>query len=216
MKGEYITIAIQAVIAQAIAPLCRQIEELSKQAAPFVSGVHFRNKDLKEAIYNVMGVSFDKIAKDSRNRWHVLARMIYAHYCKERGENTLYIAEETNHDISTICYYLRNYYSEYKYNRDFKAASDKVKALIYDQTNRNRSQTSKGKANPQSGNTLAPKPVMLENKSREVVILQPLGNAEIDMHIGQTSVKLTAQQAMTAAKSLRELATELLSNSKHI
>ena len=214
MKGEYITIAIQAVIAQAIAPLCRQVEELSKQAAPFVSGVHFRNKDLKEAIYNVMGVSFDKIAKDSRNRWHVLARMIYAHYCKERGENTLYIAEETSHDQSTICYYLRNYNSEYKYNRDFKAASDKVKSLIYDQpqpTNKQRQHESK------DGNThISSKPVMLENKSREIVILQPLGNAEIDLYIGQTGVKLTAQQAMTAAEALRELATELLSNSKHI
>lgn len=214
MKGEYITIAIQAVITQAIAPLCREIEELSKQAAPFVSGVHFRNKDLKEAIYNVMGVSFDKIAKDSRKRWHVLARMIYAHNCKERGENTLYIAEETNHDISTICYYLRNYYSEYKYNRDFKAASDKVKTLLYENPRPQQANKQRQDEPTKREYTYKPKPVMLENKNREIVILQPLSNAEIDLHIGQTGVRLTAQQAMTAAEALRELATKLLSNSK--
>ena len=76
-----------------------------------------KHRDIKTAILTAMGVSFASISEDSRNRWHVYARMIYAHHCKKRGENTQRIAEETLHDQSTICYYLRRYDSEYKYCR---------------------------------------------------------------------------------------------------
>ena len=68
-----------------------------------------KHRDIKAAILTAMGVNFKSIAEDSRNRWHVYARMIYAHHCKKRGEHTQGIAEETSHDQSTICYYLRNY-----------------------------------------------------------------------------------------------------------
>ena len=87
-------------------------------------------RDIKTAILTAMGVSFSLIAQDSRNRWHVYARMIYAHHCKKRGENTQRIAEETLHDQSTICYYLRRYDSEYKYNKEFRAAAEKVATLL--------------------------------------------------------------------------------------
>ena len=87
-------------------------------------------RDIKTAIIAAMGVNFKTIAEDSRNRWHVYARMIYAHHCKKRGECTYRIAEETNHDKSTISYYLRNYDTEYKYNREFRAAAEKVATLL--------------------------------------------------------------------------------------
>ena len=89
-----------------------------------------KHRDIKAAILTAMGVSFKSITEDSRNRWHVYARMIYAHHCKKRGEHTQHIAEETNHDQSTICYYLRNYDTEYKYNREFRAAAEKVATLL--------------------------------------------------------------------------------------
>lgn len=89
-----------------------------------------KHRDLKAAILTAMEVHFKTIAEDSRNRWHVYARMIFAHHCKKRGENTQSIAEETNHDPSTISYYLRRYDSEYKYNREFRAAAEKVATLL--------------------------------------------------------------------------------------
>ena len=89
-----------------------------------------KRRDIKAAIITAMGVNFKTIAEDSRNRWHVYARMIYAHHCKKRGEYTHRIAEETNHDKSTISYYLRNYDTEYKYNREFRAAAEKVATLL--------------------------------------------------------------------------------------
>ena len=89
-----------------------------------------KHRDIKEAIKAVMGVPFKILAKDSRNRWHVYARMIYAHHCKKAGDNTGQIATETKHDESSIGYYLRHYESEYKYNREFRNAAEKVATLL--------------------------------------------------------------------------------------
>lgn len=89
-----------------------------------------RNTEIKKAIKAVMGVPFRIIATDSRNRWHVYARMIYAHHCKKAGEPTNEIAKETRHDTSSIGYYLRHYESEYKYNREFHKAAEKVGTLL--------------------------------------------------------------------------------------
>ena len=91
-----------------------------------------RHRDIKEAIEAAMGVPFRVIAIDSRNRWHVYARMIYAHHCKKAGDNTHQIAKETRHDFSSIGYYLRHYESEYKYNREFRNAANKVATLLSD------------------------------------------------------------------------------------
>ena len=89
-----------------------------------------QHRDIKRAIHTAMSVPFKIIAADSRERWHVFARMIYAHHCKKRGVTTQEIAEETKHDASTILYYLRHYESEYKFNREFRAAAEKVATLL--------------------------------------------------------------------------------------
>lgn len=89
-----------------------------------------RHRDIKRAILTAMSVPFKTIVADSRERWHVFARMIYAHHCKKRGVTAQEIAEETQHDTSTIHYYLRHYESEYKYNREFRAAAEKVATLL--------------------------------------------------------------------------------------
>lgn len=89
-----------------------------------------KHRDIKRAIHTAMSVPFKTIAADSRERWHVFARMIYAHHCKKRGVTTQEIAEETKHDASTIHYYLRHYESEYKFNREFRAAAEKVATLL--------------------------------------------------------------------------------------
>lgn len=89
-----------------------------------------QHRDIKRAIHTAMSVPFKIIAADSRERWHVFARMIYAHHCKKRGVTTQEIAEETKHDASSIHYYLRHYESEYKFNREFRAAAEKVATLL--------------------------------------------------------------------------------------
>lgn len=89
-----------------------------------------KHRDIKAAILTAMGVNFKSLVEDSRNRWHVYARMIYAHHCKKRGEHTQGIAEEISHDQSTVCYYLRNYEAEYKFNREFRNAAEKVATLL--------------------------------------------------------------------------------------
>ena len=88
------------------------------------------HRDIKRAILVAMAVPFKYIVNDSRGRWYVYARMIYAHHCKKRGVSTQDIAEETKHDTSTIHYYLRRYDNEYKYNREFRAAAEKVATLL--------------------------------------------------------------------------------------
>ena len=89
-----------------------------------------KHRDIKDAIQAAMGVPFRVIATDSRNRWHVYARMIYAHHCKKDGDNTQEIAAETKHDESSIGYYLRHYDNEYKYNREFRKAAEKVATML--------------------------------------------------------------------------------------
>lgn len=89
-----------------------------------------KNPEIKKAILAVMGVHFRYIAQDSRNRWHVYARMIYAHHAKKQGDNTQQIAAETNHDQSSISYYLRHYDGEYKFNVEFRKVAEKVATLL--------------------------------------------------------------------------------------
>lgn len=89
-----------------------------------------QHRDIKRAILVAMAVPFKYIVNDSRGRWYVYARMIYAHHCKKRGVSTQDIAEETKHDTSTIHYYLRRYDNEYKFNWEFRAAAEKVATLL--------------------------------------------------------------------------------------
>lgn len=89
-----------------------------------------RHHDIKTTIAAVMGVPFKIIAQDSRNRWHVYARMIYAHHARKNGDTTKVIADETHHDQSSVCYYLRHYEIEYRYNREFRNVAEKIATLL--------------------------------------------------------------------------------------
>lgn len=97
---------------------------------PVYYQVEPRHRDIKDAIESTMGVPFRVIAADSRSRWHVYARMIYARHCKKGGDSTQQIANDTNHDESSIGYYLRHYDSEYKFNREFRKAAEKVATVL--------------------------------------------------------------------------------------
>ena len=97
---------------------------------PVIYEIEPRHRDIKDAIQAAMRVPFRLLATDSRSRWHVYARMIYAHHAKKDGSTTAQIATETNHDESTIGYYLRQYDGEYKFNREFRKAAEKIATIL--------------------------------------------------------------------------------------
>lgn len=89
-----------------------------------------KHREVKETIEAAMGVPFRVITQDSRNRWHVYARMIYAHHTRKDGDTCQQIAAEIHHDESSISYYLRHYDNEYKFNREFRKAAEKVATML--------------------------------------------------------------------------------------
>lgn len=117
-EHELISEIVRAVTEE---PLIKQLREWA--TAP-------RYPEIAGVIQSVMSVPFQVIKADSRKRWHVYARMIYAYYSRARGANVVEIGKDTNHDSSTICYYLRRYAQEIKYNREFRTAVEKVEQRL--------------------------------------------------------------------------------------
>ncbi|KAA6303163.1 MAG: Chromosomal replication initiator protein DnaA [Candidatus Ordinivivax streblomastigis] len=86
--------------------------------------------ELKQAISEVMRVSFYEIAGHSRKLNIVLARFLYCHLCKNEDIKITDLAVELNKNHSTIIYYLKKYQEEYKTNKQFRIISDKVEEII--------------------------------------------------------------------------------------
>jgi hypothetical protein len=76
--------------------------------------------ELKQAISEVMGVSFYEIVNGSSKRNNVYARMIYAYFCKEAGATVTEIASEIRRNHSTVIYYLRKFEDEKNFNPKFR------------------------------------------------------------------------------------------------
>lgn len=76
--------------------------------------------EIKQAIAEVMGISFFDIVGTSRERRHVYARMIFAHYCREKGATVVRIAKEMKHNHSTVVYYVRKFKDDNQYNPEFR------------------------------------------------------------------------------------------------
>jgi hypothetical protein len=86
--------------------------------------------ELKQAISEVMGVSFYEIVNDSRERNHVYARMIYAYFCNEQDATITDIAAEMRRNHSTVIYYLRKFEDDRKFNPKFREIANKVKIAL--------------------------------------------------------------------------------------
>jgi hypothetical protein len=86
--------------------------------------------ELKQAISEVMGVSFYEIVNDSRKRNHVYARMIYAYFCNEQGAAITDIAAEKRRNQSTEIYYLRKFEDDIKINPTFREIVDGIKIAL--------------------------------------------------------------------------------------
>jgi hypothetical protein len=86
--------------------------------------------ELKQAISEVMGVSFYEIVNDSRERNHVYARMIYAYFCNEQGAAITDIAAEMRRNHSTVIYYLRKFEDDRKFNPKFREIANRIEIVL--------------------------------------------------------------------------------------
>ncbi len=86
--------------------------------------------DIKQAITDVMGVSFFDIVGESRTRRHVFARMIFAHFCRKEGATMMRIAAEMKHNHSTVVYYLRKFNDDNRFNPEFRQLAEAVESLL--------------------------------------------------------------------------------------
>ena len=71
--------------------------------------------DIKQAIADALGVSFQDIIGRKRENKYVYARMIFAQLCRKEGATVLRIAKEMSHNHATVIYYLKKYQDDYKY-----------------------------------------------------------------------------------------------------
>ena len=86
--------------------------------------------EIKQAISEVMGISFYEITSNNRNRNIVFSRMIYAYFCKKENESIINIAREMKHDHSTIIYYLRKFKDDYKFNPKFREIINRIENTL--------------------------------------------------------------------------------------
>jgi len=86
--------------------------------------------EIKQAISEVMGISFFDITGGSRKRNLVFARMIYSHFCEKKGESITSIADEMKHNHSTINYYLKKFNDDYKFNPKFREIVNRVESTL--------------------------------------------------------------------------------------
>ncbi len=86
--------------------------------------------EIKQAIAEIMGVTFPEITGRKRVRKHVYARIIFAHLCREQGATKATIAREMQHNHATIIYYLKKYNDDYRFTPEFREYANDVKKQL--------------------------------------------------------------------------------------
>jgi hypothetical protein len=86
--------------------------------------------EIKEAIAEIMGVTFHEITGRKRARKHVYARMIFAHLCREQGSTVVTIAKDMQHNHATVIYYLKKYNDDYRFTPEFRVYANDVKKQL--------------------------------------------------------------------------------------
>lgn len=124
----------------------KHVADVTGKRIFFESRVEIEGKDdkimipIKSAIHEVTGLSFEQYAKDDRKpgeRMHkcepfgFFCRMIFSVQCKKAGIDPRRINRYIPRDYTSILHYLKKYYSEYDYNKQFKELADKVNEKLY-------------------------------------------------------------------------------------
>jgi hypothetical protein len=81
---------------------------------------------IKQAVFDVTGISFSEISGASGKHDVVVARIIYAWHCMMEGAPYLYIAKEINRSYASVAKYIEKYNDEYKFNGFFRERAEKV------------------------------------------------------------------------------------------
>lgn len=76
--------------------------------------------DIKQAIADALGISFQDITGRKRENKYVYARMIFAQLCREEGTTVSRIAKEMQHNHATVVYYLKKFQDDYKFTPEFR------------------------------------------------------------------------------------------------
>lgn len=110
------------------ATLEKNFAELTKkkiiyEAAPAYS-------EIKQAITEVMGVSFADITGSCKELQLVYARKIFTQLTREAGLTVQAIGKLIHRSHATVIYYLRTYENDYNYTPEFRSIANKVKDYL--------------------------------------------------------------------------------------
>lgn len=81
---------------------------------------------IKQAIAEIMGVTFPEITGRKRIKKYVYARMIFAHLCREQGATIVTIARDMQHHYTTVIHYLKKYNDDYRFTPGFREYANDV------------------------------------------------------------------------------------------
>lgn len=85
---------------------------------------------IKQAITDVMGVSFADIQGSCKELQLVYARKIFARLTREAGLTVQAIGKLIQRSHATVIYYLRTYEDDYNYTPIFRSTANKVKEYL--------------------------------------------------------------------------------------
>lgn len=82
--------------------------------------------EIKQAITDVMGISFADVIGSCKELKYVYARKIFAKLARETGFTYQQIGKQIGRSHATIIYYLKTYEDDYKYTPEFRKIANTV------------------------------------------------------------------------------------------
>lgn len=89
-----------------------------------------RHRPLLRAIEEVTGVNVVRVFSNERTRYTVMARTIYAHYAQLDGDGNEQLQASLGKDRRMTNYYLRDYFNKVEFDREFRTADMRIRALL--------------------------------------------------------------------------------------
>lgn len=86
--------------------------------------------EIKDAIREVTGLSFDEYTTKSRKREGFYARMIFVHHCHRFNMKSKTIATHINRHYTSLTHMSHTYNNEVRYNSKFREMAEKVNNIL--------------------------------------------------------------------------------------
>jgi len=77
-------------------------------------------EQIKDRVRSITGLQYEEYCTPSRRKIYFYARMIFAYYSWCTDMRVVEIGKLLNRSHCSICYYLKKYYDEIKYNPEFR------------------------------------------------------------------------------------------------